>query len=116
MLTDGSNQLASGSKEYKNGINAYDEGMSKALDGARKLNSASKQIRDGANTLSNGINTFDEQGISKIISFVNGDLKSKINNTKELIKLSKEYQTYLDNEDDTIETNSTIIILINSEK
>ena len=116
LLTNGSNELVSGSKQYKDGIKAYDEGMNKALDGANKLKNGSLQIRNGASELSSGISAFDSQGISKIISFVNKDLKSKLNNSKELIKLSKEYQTYLDNEDPNIKTKSTIIILINSEK
>ena len=116
LLTNGSNELVSGSKQYKDGIKAYDEGMNKALDGANKLKNGSLQIRNGASELSSGISAFDSQGISKIISFVNNDLKSKLNNSKELIKLSKEYQTYLDNEDPNIKTKSTIIILINSEK
>ena len=74
-LQTGVNTLSNGSKELKTGLSTLNSSSD-------MLNSANKQLLEGANTISDGAKTlaegmseFDEEGIKKIVSLVNGDVK-----------------------------------------
>ena len=116
LLSSSTKQLKDGSNKFKKGFNEFNGGINKATDASNQLYSASIQIKDGASTLSEGIDRFDNEGINRLVEIVNNQVKTKVRKTQKLINLSKSYQTYIDNEDKNITTNSTIIILINSSK
>ncbi len=116
LLSDSTQQLKDGSNQFKEGFNEFNGGINKATSASNTLYGASIQIKDGANTLSEGIDKFDTEGINKLVNIVNSQVKTKVKKTQKLINLSKNYQTYIDNEDKNVQTTSTIIILINSSK
>jgi|GEM_PF-3950544 len=101
--------LNEGASKLNSGISMYTGAVDKAASG-------SKQLLSGASMLKTGIQQFDEQGISKIVDLVNNSLKSKTARVKKLVELSQDYQSYIEGHDESIETWSTIIMLVDSEK
>ena len=115
--------------EELNNINVKDE-LSKILDkyedvindklniiddNVNKLTNGVSMLNDGANLLANGLNMYNEQGIKRISSLVNGDVKTIANKIDALIKLSNEYKTFDEIENNT-EGKSKIIFMIDSLK
>ena len=98
--------------EYKDEINAklnvVDENVNKLTNGIALLN-------DGANKLANGLDMYNNLGIKKISSLVNGDVKSLTSKVEALTKLSEEYKT-LDDIDDETKGRSKIIFMVDSLK
>lgn len=93
-LQTGVGTLASGSKELKTGLSTLNSSSD-------MLNSANKQLLEGANTISDGAKTlaegmseFDEEGISKIVSLVNGDVKDLQTRIEKLQDLANEYNSF----------------------
>lgn len=86
-ISEYSNQFSNGLKEINNGsstINSY----------TYKLNEATDKLDSGSTELTNGIKKFDNEGIQKIASYVNGDAKNIENKIKRLQELGKEYDTF----------------------
>lgn len=100
--------LASGLNELTTGLYKLNEGAKTLFDGTSTLNK-------GIETLANGIEKFDSEGIDKIASLVNGDVKNLKTKLDKLRDLSEEYQT-LDDKDDKTEGSSKIIMVIDSIK
>ena len=93
-LQTGVGTLASGSKELKTGLSTLNSSSD-------MLNSANKQLLEGANTISDGAKTlaegmseFDEEGINKIVSLVNGDVKDLQARVEKLQDLANEYNSF----------------------
>lgn len=121
-ITDGTTELIAGSNELKNGTSTLSQGTSKLQTGvgtlasgskelktglstlnssSDMLNSANKQLLEGANTISDGAKTlaegmseFDEEGINKIVSLVNGDVKDLQTRIEKLQDLANEYNSF----------------------
>lgn len=79
----------------------------------QELNNGSNQISQGMNTLSNGLDRYNKEGINKINSLVNSDVKTLQKRFAALVELSKNNKTI-----DSIPTNATgnskIIFMIDS--
>ena len=93
-LQTGVNTLSNGSKELKTGLSTLNSSSD-------MLNSANKQLLEGANTISDGAKTlaegmseFDEEGINKIVSLVNGDVKDLQVRVEKLQDLANEYNSF----------------------
>lgn len=93
-LQTGVNTLSNGSKELKTGLSTLNSSSD-------MLNSANKQLLEGANTISDGAKTlaegmseFDEEGINKIVSLVNGDVKDLQARVEKLQDLANEYNSF----------------------
>ena len=121
-ITEGTTELIAGSNELKNGTSTLSQGTSKLQTGvgtlasgskelktglstlnssSDMLNSANKQLLEGANTISDGAKTlaegmseFDEEGINKIVSLVNGDVKDLQTRIEKLQDLANEYNSF----------------------
>ena len=51
-------------------------------------------ISDGAKTLAEGMTTFDKDGIDKLVSYVNGDIKDLQVRIEKLQELANEYDSF----------------------
>lgn len=142
-ITDGTTELIAGSNELKNGTSTLSQGTSKLQTGVStlasgskelktglstlntssdKLNSANKQllegastISDGAKTLAEGISEFDEEGINKIVSMVNGDVKDLQTRVEKLQDLANEYNSFA-GKDEEAEGTTKFIFVVDSLK
>ena len=142
-ITDGTTELIAGSNELKNGTSTLSQGTSKLQTGVStlasgskelktglstlntssdKLNSANKQllegastISDGAKTLAEGISEFDKEGINKIVSMVNGDVKDLQTRVEKLQDLANEYDSFA-GKDEEAEGTTKFIFVVDSLK
>ena len=142
-ITDGTTELIAGSNELKNGTSTLSQGTSKLQTGvstlasgskelktglstlnssSNKLNSANKQLLEGANTISDGAKTlaegiseFDKEGINKIVSMVNGDVKDLQTRVEKLQDLANEYDSFA-GKDEEAEGTTKFIFVVDSLK
>ena len=143
-ITDGTTELIVGSNELKNGTSTLSQGTSKLQTGvstlasgskelktglstlnssSNKLNSANKQllegastISDGAKTLAEGISEFDKEGINKIVSMVNGDVKDLQTRVEKLQDLANEYNSFAGKDEEAEGTTKFIFVVDNLKK
>ena len=71
-----------------------DTSINTMADSLNKLYTNIEKLDTGINKLTSGISKFNKQGIKKVSSVVNNDLKKTTKRTEELIKLSNKYQTF----------------------
>lgn len=74
------------------------------------------KLVDGAKTLSEGVNSFDNEGIKKIDSLVNGDIKTKVERLKKLVKLGSTYDTFTMKDKNTDGETKFILIIDGAKK
>ncbi len=93
-LTNGLKELKDGSDKFNNGLNTLSSSTDKIDNATSQLYDATTTINEGVKTLSNGIEKFDSDGIQKIASYINGDLKTIENKFKRLEDLGNQYDTF----------------------
>lgn len=84
-------------------------------EGLGKLNAGSSTLNTGVNTLAEGIAKFDNEGISKIASLVNGDVKTTQEKVEALIKLGDLYDTFTMKDANT-EGETKFVLMVDAEK
>ena len=68
-------------------MNTLTENLPSLTDGVQ-------QLLDGANELKDGLNTFDEEGVSKLVSLVEDDLADMLDRVKAALNAANAYTTY----------------------
>lgn len=86
-LKDGTAQLKEGAATLYNGVLTMKDGTPALTEGVTKL-------RDGSMQLSDGMKQFAEQGIQKLVEFVDGDLEGFVARLKATVDVSKEYNNF----------------------
>ena len=114
-LQTGVGTLASGSKELKTGLNTLNSSSDKLNTANKQLLEGANTISDGAKTLAEGISTFDEEGINKIVSMVNGDVKDLQTRVEKLQELANEYDSFA-GKDEEAEGTTKFIFVVDSLK
>lgn len=114
-LQTGVSTLASGSKELKSGLSTLNSSSNKLNSANKQLLEGANTISDGAKTLAEGISTFDEEGINKIVSMVNGDVKDLQTRVEKLQELANEYDSFA-GKDEEAEGTTKFIFLIDAIK
>ena len=114
-LQTGVGTLASGSKELKTGLNTLNSSSDKLNTANKQLLEGANTISDGAKTLADGISTFDEEGINKIVSMVNGDVKDLQTRVEKLQELANEYDSFA-GKDEEAEGTTKFIFIVDSLK
>ena len=113
QLNDNNDTLNGGITQIDNGLGtlnsnngALRDGSSQLADGTSTLKSSSvtladgvTQLNDGAITLKDGMAEFNETGIKAITSLVGNDADTAVDTIKEVIKLGKNYNTFLGKSD-----------------
>lgn len=100
-LKTGAAQLAAGTEELNGKVPALLEGIGSLSDGMNTLTEnipsftdGVQQLLDGANELKDGLNTFDEEGVSKLVSLVEDDLADTLDRVKAALNAANAYTTY----------------------
>lgn len=92
--TNGVDAAADGAKQIKSGLGELSTGTEALKDGALQLKDGITQLSDGTKELSDGCKKFNDEGISKIISLVDGDLGNMVDRFNALTDVSSRYETY----------------------
>ncbi len=95
-LASGASQVAGGAKELADGTKELASGATELSLGSSTLVTGLDQLSAGSHTLYNGLITFNEQGISKLVSFANNDLAGLTNNLRLSLNAAKSYHHYQD--------------------
>lgn len=100
-LQTGAAQLAAGTEELNgkvpallDGIGGLSDGMNTLVENVPALTDGVQQLLDGANELKDGLNTFDEEGVSKLVSLVEDDLADTLDRVKTALNAANAYTTY----------------------
>ena len=93
-LQKGVSTLNDGSKLFSNGLNTLSNSTDTIEGATTQLSDATNTINEGMNTLSTSLEKFDNEGIQKIVSLVNGDVKAMESKLNRLANLSKEYDSF----------------------
>lgn len=100
-LKTGAAQLAAGTEELNGkvpalleGIGSLSNGMNTLTENLPSLTDGVQQLLDGANELKDGLNTFDEEGVSKLVSLVEDDLADTLDRVKAALNAANAYTTY----------------------
>lgn len=100
-LADGSGKLASGAAALRSGADTLANGQASLYDGIAKLQAAMPalkdgvtQLRDGAMALSDGLQTFYDEGISKLLTAVEGKLPALLDRLRAISSVSNAYQSF----------------------
>ena len=92
------------------------DGQIEKLKGAlNQLTAGTDTLENGTNELQNGMRKFDEEGIQKIYSIVNNNVRDLQFRVKKLRELSNEYNTFT-NIDENAKGNVKFIMMIDSLK
>lgn len=89
----GTSKVANGSKKLSDGINLLTKNTKSLVNG-------SKQVKNGVKTLNDGIVKYDKEGISKLTSLVNNEVKSMDSKVRKLVKLGEDYEAFAKNNKD----------------
>lgn len=96
----GANQLKAGTEELKLGSEKLYNGVLKLQDGTSVLVGGVSELKDGAVKLSGGLKKLNDEGVSKIIKLVNGDIKGLATRIKATADVSKNYKNFSGISDD----------------
>ena len=105
--------------KYEDIINSklgeVDGQIEKLKDALNQLTAGTDTLENGANELQNGMRKFDEEGIQKIYSIVNNNVRDLQFRVEKLRELSNEYNTFT-NIDENAKGNVKFIMMIDSLK
>lgn len=93
------NTISKGASDLANGTGSLLDGSNKLSDGSNSLVNGTNTLLDGSNELADGAKKFNDEGVKKISSFVNGDLKNVITRAKKLEELSNDYNKFASEEE-----------------
>ena len=114
QLSSGSQQLAAGAQQVYGAASQVQSGAKQLSDGCTELNDGAKALREGGVTLTDGIsdlkdgskeldsgmNEFNETGIRKLTSALDGDLSGIVDRLKALKDIAADYGTFSGVSDD----------------
>ncbi len=80
-------QLKTGAESLNAGLESLGTSVPALVDGV-------SQLRDGAKNLSDGLTQFNEQGIEKLMNWIQGDLEGILDRVNAMTELSSTYQNY----------------------
>ncbi len=92
--TESLKQLSVGSNTLYKGTETLHEGLKELTQNTKTLSTGTNDLYEGITKLNNGINTFNTNGITAINDYLNLNILPLENKTKEMIKLSNEYETF----------------------
>ncbi len=93
-LSSGAADLKSGSEQLKAGSASLNDGILQLQNGLPAMTDGVTQLKDGAMQLSDGLREFNEEGIRKIVDWIDGDLEELLARARAAIDASKNYQNF----------------------
>lgn len=97
-------------------LNDVDSKVSTLRSALTQLTNGTEQLESGANTLVDGMNQFNDEGISKIVNYINGDVKDLKERTEALKDLANKYNNFSGIGENTDGKVSFVIIVDNIKK
>jgi len=97
-------------------LNDVDSKVSTLRSALTQLTNGTEQLESGANTLADGMNQFNDEGISKIVNYINGDVKDLKERTEALKDLANKYNNFSGIGENTDGKVSFVIIVDNIKK
>ena len=94
LLENGLKELSGYSSQFKSGLKEISTSTNTINNYTKDLYSATELLDDGTTELKNGIEKFNDEGIEKIVDYVNGDVKSLESKFKALQELGNNYDTF----------------------
>ncbi len=94
QLGAGAKTLADGAKTLSDGAAQLDDGLKMLNESVPKLKSGAEQLRDGAKELNAGIIKLNDEGISKLIDAVDGDIEGLLERIGLTSDVSSDYRTF----------------------
>lgn len=93
-LSAGADKLSAGASELNSGMSELYNGILTLKNGVPSLMNGVSELRDGSLRLSDGLKEFNEQGIQKLASVVDGDLRGIVTRLKATADVAKDYKTF----------------------
>ena len=103
-------------KQVASSMGTLADGLEELTDGLDQLNSGAESLSKGTETLANGMKQFNEDGIKKIVNYINGDVKDLKERAEALKDLANKYNNFSGIGEDTEGTVSFVIIVDNIKK
>lgn len=94
QLGAGAKTLADGAKTLSDGAAQLDDGLKTLNESVPKLKSGAEQLRDGAKELNAGIIKLNDEGISKLIDAIDGDIEGLLGRIRLTSDVSSNYRTF----------------------
>lgn len=103
-------------KQVASSMGTLADGLEELTDGLDQLNSGAESLSNGTETLANGMKQFNEDGIKKVVNYINGDVKDMKERANALKDLANKYNNFSGIGEDTEGTVSFVIIVDNIKK
>ena len=103
-------------KQVASSMNTLANGLGELTDGLEQLNTGAEALSAGTEELSNGLTEFNEDGIKKIVNYINGDVKDLKERAEKLQDLANDYNNFSGIDENTKGTVSFVIIVDNIKK
>ena len=94
LKSQATTNIENGTKQIANGFDSIVDGTDELLAGTSKLKAGSNALAEGSSTLSDGMKEFNDEGISKVVSYINGDLKDIQERAEKLQELADSYNSF----------------------
>lgn len=94
LKSQATTNIENGTKQIANGFDSIVDGTDEILAGTSKLKAGSNALAEGSSTLSDGMKEFNDEGISKVVSYINGDLKDIQERAEKLQELADSYNSF----------------------
>ncbi|MBQ3468052.1 hypothetical protein IJH19_00695 [Candidatus Saccharibacteria bacterium] len=92
-LVNGLAEIYAGSQELAAGMVSLDAGVSNLNSNVPALTDGVSKLADGSNRLTDGLSLFNSEGIQKLISLYNGDVKALVSRIQNMVNLAKNSKT-----------------------
>lgn len=93
-LYGGLGELHTGIGQLKTGAESLNAGLESLSTSVPALVDGVSQLRDGAKELSDGLTQFNEQGIEKLMNWIQDDLEGAVDRVNAMAELSRTYRNY----------------------
>jgi putative membrane protein len=115
LLEQALTELEIGSKQISDGTNTIKEGVKILSTKTKELMAGTKTLYEGNVALTNGISKYNKEGITKMHTIINTDLKNTQKRIEALINLGENYNSFTMN-NNNIKSETKFILTIPSEK
>ena len=103
-------------KQVASSMGTLADGLEELTDGLEQLNNGTEALSTGTQELSDGMKQFNEDGIKKIVNYINGDVKDLKERAEALKDLANDYNNFSGIDENTKGTVSFVIIVDNIKK
>lgn len=94
LKSQATTNIEEGTKQIASGFDSIVDGTDELLYGTSDLKAGSTSLVQGTENLAEGMSQFNEEGINKVVSYINGDLKDIQERAKKLKELADSYNNF----------------------